>query len=288
MTAPSTRPHLAIDVQLNPATTPWPRLCDAALAAEDAGFATVWAWDHLSGTTMRGTAMSECFTLLGALAATTTTVGLGSLVANVVNRHPVVLANAATSVDAISGGRFTLGIGAGASPTSPFAAEHVAAGIALAPRLAERHARLAATLDVLDDMWAEPASDRYRGFGRPTGPLPVIVGVNSRPLATLAGARCNGINVRLSHPDVAGLLRAAAEARRGALARAADLGAAARCPSWTTSVWAFWDEALLDPSHATRAQLAGLGVDRLVLVVVEEADPARIGAARLADRAAGL
>ena len=45
----------------------------------------------------------------------------GTLVANVVNRHPALLANAAASVDLISGGRFVLGVGAGASPASPFA-----------------------------------------------------------------------------------------------------------------------------------------------------------------------
>lgn len=266
---------MIVDLQLNPATTPWPVLRHAAKAAEDAGYGTLWAWDHLAGTTMGGSEMAECFTLLGALAAATDTIGLGSLVANVVNRHPVMLANSAASVDAISGGRFTLGVGAGASPTSPFAAEHHAADISLAPSLAQRHAALVRTLDVLDAVWAEPPLERYGGFGRPTGPLPVIVGVNSRQLATIAGERCNGLNVRLSHPDLAGLVEA------GARGRARADRSRPRSGPWSVSVWTFWDEALLVPTHPLHEQLAGLGVDRLVLVCVKRADPLRIGRARV-------
>jgi alkanesulfonate monooxygenase SsuD/methylene tetrahydromethanopterin reductase-like flavin-dependent oxidoreductase (luciferase family) len=255
------------DVQLNPATTPWPQLRDAARAVEDAGFDMLWAWDHLSGASMRGTMMLECFTLLGAYASVTETIGLGTLVANVVNRHPAVLAAAAATVDALSRGRFTLGLGAGASPTSPFAAEHRAAGIPLGASLAERHARFEACLDQLEAMWAPDREPRYAGFPQPAHRVPLVVGVNSRPLARIAGRRADGINVRADHPDLGGLLAEAAQAR-------AARPLPADAPPWSTSVWTWWRPELLRDSAAV-SPLADLGVDRLVLVII---DPPDLGA----------
>jgi alkanesulfonate monooxygenase SsuD/methylene tetrahydromethanopterin reductase-like flavin-dependent oxidoreductase (luciferase family) len=253
------------DVQLNPATTPWPQLRDAARAVEDAGFDALWAWDHLSGASMRGSTMLDCFTLLGAYALVTERIGLGTLVANVVNRHPAVLAGAAASVDTISGGRFTLGLGAGASPTSPFAAEHRAVDIPLGRTLAERHQRFEACLDQLEALWAADRNPRYAGFPRPAHRVPLVVGVNSRPLARIAGRRADGINVRADHPDLAGLLAEAAQAR-------AARRPPADAPPWSTSVWTWWSPELLQPASAALRPLADLGVERLVLVITEPPD----------------
>jgi alkanesulfonate monooxygenase SsuD/methylene tetrahydromethanopterin reductase-like flavin-dependent oxidoreductase (luciferase family) len=55
----------------------------------------------------------ECFTVLTALAAVTSKVRLGSLVAPTTVHHPAVLANRAATLDRVSGGRFVLGLGAG-------------------------------------------------------------------------------------------------------------------------------------------------------------------------------
>jgi len=57
--------------------------------------------------------MLEAYTLLGALAARTSNVRLGTLVTGIHYRHPAILANMATTLDIISGGRLELGIGAG-------------------------------------------------------------------------------------------------------------------------------------------------------------------------------
>jgi len=56
----------------------------------------------------------DTFSLLGALAAATERIGLFPDVANLPLRHPVMLAKAAASLDLLSGGRFELGLGAGA------------------------------------------------------------------------------------------------------------------------------------------------------------------------------
>lgn len=245
---------MIIDVQLSQANSSWSQYLEGVIAAEEAGFKTLWVLDHLSGVSFDGRTMLECFTLLGALATTTTTIGLGSLVVNAANRHPGVLATAASTVQSISGGRLILGLGAGTSPNSVFAREQHVLGIEIAPSLAGRHRHLSATLDLLDEIWS-PSRDteKWKGFALPEFVPPVILGVNSARLATIAGQRTNGVNVRALNTDRREVLDAAHIARTG------------NPRPWMTTVWASWDEALLDPSHPLRRELEADGVDRLIL-----------------------
>lgn len=88
---------------------------DMAQAAEGVGCDTFWLADHLyyhfPGKPERGA--WEVFTFLSAVAATTTRITLGPLVACTSFRNPALLAKIAESLDEISGGRFILGLGAG-------------------------------------------------------------------------------------------------------------------------------------------------------------------------------
>ncbi len=83
---------------------------DCALV-EDAGFSTVWVADHLMSFPKIGTLL-EAWTLLAALAATTTEIRIGTLVTNITYRNPALLAKEVLTVDHISGGRLDVGIGA--------------------------------------------------------------------------------------------------------------------------------------------------------------------------------
>jgi alkanesulfonate monooxygenase SsuD/methylene tetrahydromethanopterin reductase-like flavin-dependent oxidoreductase (luciferase family) len=254
-----------IDLQPSNSTWTWEELHNGALAAEHAGFDAFWIWDHLSGSAMGGTAMLECWSLLGALAAATSTIAIGPMVANVQNRHGAVLANAAATVQTISGGRLLLGLGCGGGPKSPYTAEHRTVGIALKETLAQRHALLAENLDMLDRLWApnrEIDYPEYEGFPSPLPRPPKrFIGVNSEPLARLAGARADGINVRASHDGAETLLRAA------------QLEAQARgCTEFETTVWTEFDEALLDPAHNKRLEWEQWGVTRMVLVAFKPLD----------------
>src|SRR5262245_38016804 len=131
---------MIVDIQFSAAHNDWPQLRDAVCWAEDEGYDTTWVFDHFDGTLLGGDRrVLECFTLLGAISAVTTRIGVGTLVVNVANRHRSVMAAAASSVQQISGGRFRLGLGAGGGPESPFAREHHALGIALEPDLHKRH-----------------------------------------------------------------------------------------------------------------------------------------------------
>ncbi len=222
---------MKIDIQFSPAANDWPALRDAVLRAEADGYDTTWVFDHFDGALLHGERpMLECFSLLGALAEATSTIGLGTLVANVANRHPAVLASAASTVQRISGGRLTLGLGAGASPSSKWSIEHNERGIPLHADIADRHAAVAEQIRLVR---ALPDS------------MPIIIGVNSVRLATLAGQLADGINVRLSHDRAVEIIAAARVAAGG---RPFDV-----------SGWTF------DEADDMREHAEVLGLDRLVL-----------------------
>ena len=85
-----------------------------ATAAEEAGFDSVWVMDHFFQLPSLGgpdQPMLEAYTLLGALAARTRRVQLGTLVTGVTYRNPGTLAKIVTTLDVISRGRAILGIG---------------------------------------------------------------------------------------------------------------------------------------------------------------------------------
>ena len=97
----------------------WPEYLSIAKTAEDVGFDSIWIGDHLLYRTPRlGTRGPwEVWTMLSAIAASTTRVELGPLVACTSFHNPAMLAKMANSVDEISGGRLILGLGAGWNET---------------------------------------------------------------------------------------------------------------------------------------------------------------------------
>ncbi|MEV3852888.1 LLM class flavin-dependent oxidoreductase [Streptomyces sp. NPDC050095] len=86
---------------------------DQWLHAEELGFRTAYTYDHLSWRTFRDGPWFGAIPTLTAAAAATERLRLGTLVTSPNFRHPVTLAKELISLDDISGGRFTLGIGAG-------------------------------------------------------------------------------------------------------------------------------------------------------------------------------
>jgi alkanesulfonate monooxygenase SsuD/methylene tetrahydromethanopterin reductase-like flavin-dependent oxidoreductase (luciferase family) len=231
-------------------------------AAEEAGFSTVWNLDHFSGAMFGSDTMLECFAVLGAWAQMTSTIKVGSLVANVVNRTPGLLAHAATTVQTISAGRLVLGVGAGSSPTSPYGAEQRALGIEMLPRMSDRHQRLIDTMTEVRRIWTADRDGDLAGFPRPSPVPPVIVGLNSEALARRAGALYDGVNVRFNHDQRGELLSLAREASGR--------------DNFDCSVWAWFKPELCDADHPFRQELAAEGVTRLVLLVKGAPDPSTI------------
>ncbi|WP_030780198.1 LLM class flavin-dependent oxidoreductase [Streptomyces sp. NRRL S-920] len=86
---------------------------DQWLRAEELGFHTAYTYDHLAWRSFRDGPWFGAVPTLTAAAAATERLRLGTLVTSPNFRHPVTLAKELISLDDISGGRITLGIGAG-------------------------------------------------------------------------------------------------------------------------------------------------------------------------------
>jgi len=93
---------------------PFPQLIEMAQASESVGFDSVWYGDHLIYDLAVGARGPwEAWTTLAAIAAATSTIELGPLVASTSFHAPAMLAKQAATVDAISKGRLIVGLGAG-------------------------------------------------------------------------------------------------------------------------------------------------------------------------------
>lgn len=242
---------MIVDLQVSPAVLDWPEIRQIAVAAESAGFGAFHVFDHLAGLPLGGTSMIECFSLLGALAVATDTIELGTMVVNVWNRQVGTLVTAAASVAALSGRQFHLGIGAGASPTSAWAAEQHAAGAHVEHGVEARHERVRHVLDLAAATWRTDRDEHLATFPLPSPAPSIIVGANSTALARLAGERADGINLQWNRP------------RRDEYLAAADRAAGDR--RFLRTAYHVYDRALLDPEHPTRRQMADRRIDRLVL-----------------------
>jgi probable F420-dependent oxidoreductase len=97
----------------------WPELLDMTRAVEDLGFDSVWVGEHLlyrwADRPARGP--WEAWTMLAAIAASTSRIEFGPLVACTNFHNPALLAKQAATIDEISAGRFVLGLGAGWNET---------------------------------------------------------------------------------------------------------------------------------------------------------------------------
>jgi F420-dependent oxidoreductase-like protein len=91
----------------------WPHWQNIAAAVEDLGFAGLYRSDHFTNLDAPDKDSLECWTSLTWLASHTKRIEFGPLVSPVSYRNPALTARMATAVDDLSGGRLTLGLGAG-------------------------------------------------------------------------------------------------------------------------------------------------------------------------------
>lgn len=98
----------------------WDEIRSTALRAEQLAFDTVWVPDELLWSSPgwpgpRG--WWECVAMAGAIAASTSRIGIGSWVLSALHRNPALTAKAVETLDEIAGGRFILGFGSGHAGT---------------------------------------------------------------------------------------------------------------------------------------------------------------------------
>jgi F420-dependent oxidoreductase-like protein len=148
------------------------RLTQIAHAAEAAQLESLWVMDHLfqlpadTGWGGPEEPMLEAYSTLGFLAGVTSGIRLGALVGCALFREPALLVKAATTVDVLSGGRLTFGIGAGWY-------EREARGLGIPfPDRRERFARLEETVEIATRLWSDDRSPYAGAFA--TLPEPII------------------------------------------------------------------------------------------------------------------
>jgi F420-dependent oxidoreductase-like protein len=204
------------------------QLLAVAQRAEAAGFDAFFRSDHF--LTMGGDGLpgpTDAWLTLGAIARETERIRLGTLVTASTFRPPGLLAIEVAQVDAMSGGRVELGLGAGW-----YDAEHSAYGIAFPPT-AERFERLEEQFAILTGLWETPVGQtldfdgkHYRLKHSPALPKPVqqphppliVGGGGPRRTPRLAATYAAEFNLPFSSVETTaaqfGRVRAACEDRR--------------------------------------------------------------------------
>ena len=170
--------------------------------AEDAGFESVWTFDHL--TQVDGQPVYEATALLAAMAESTARVRIGCLVLANGTRQIETLAASLATIDALSDGRLEVGVGA----ASGFARlDFEALGI---PYLArpERLARLTAAVDRLIEL---TGPESPLGARPVQSPMPLILGGASREIRDLAISRRLSWNLSTDSVEQFGRLKVGQE-----------------------------------------------------------------------------
>jgi F420-dependent oxidoreductase-like protein len=185
-------------------------LAASARAADAGGCATFTLMDHwfqLEHFAPATDPMLEGYTTLGFLAGQTRRIDLGLMVTGVTYRHPGLLAKTVTTVDVLSGGRATLGIGA-----AWYEREHRALGVPFPP-VAERFERLEETLQICRQMWSDDdgpyEGTHYRLAATVCSPRPIrqprprilIGGGGERKTLRLVAGYADACNLFATSPD---------------------------------------------------------------------------------------
>lgn len=169
-------------------------MLDTARWADANGFYGVWYADHYMPNTGTEEIVSgvthECWALLPAIAAVTEQVRVGPLVSPTSVHHPAVLANRASTIDHLSGGRFVLGLGAGWQIN-----EHRAYGIELQPakqRVDRFEEAIQIVRSLLDEDRTTFDGEYYSITDAPSdptpvqSPLPILVGTGGNRMMRIA------------------------------------------------------------------------------------------------------
>lgn len=183
-----------------PVATSWRNARDRLKHVEVLGYDSIWVVDHFANPFQPAFPWFEAWTTLAALAAVTDRIRLGTLVTNIIYRNPALIAKQAMTVDHISGGRLTVGIGAG-SPDDP---SHPMTGVEQWPN-PERAERLREIVEILDLMLRSPVSTFEGKYYRVAdaimlpGPLqkprpPILIGAHGRKMLELAATRADTWN----------------------------------------------------------------------------------------------
>lgn len=174
-----------------------------AVLAEKAGFDLVVVSEHFHPWVDDVSASGFAFSTIGAMAAATERIGFATGVTTPLFRyHPAVVAQAAATLDRLSGGRFILGVGTG---------ENINEGPLgyVFPNYAERNARMTESLEIMRRLLDGEkltfdgefyVTDRAKLYSPPLGPVPILMAAGGPKSATLAGEMAQGVVTSVKDP----------------------------------------------------------------------------------------
>lgn len=189
-----------------------------AVLAEAAGFDMLMVSEHFHPWVDDHSASGFAWSTLGAMAQATERIEFCTAVTTPLFRfHPAITAQAAATVDRISGGRFLLGVGTGENINEgplglPF------------PAYAERNARMTEALEIMRALLdgekltyegTHYVTDRAKLYSPPLGPVPILMAAGGPKSSALAGRKAQGVITSVKDPaetitNVTEPLRAAA------------------------------------------------------------------------------
>lgn len=179
-------------------------LVEHAVLAEKAGFDMVVVSEHFHPWVDDSSASGFAFATIGAMAASTADLTFATGVTTPLFRyHPAVVAQAAATLDRLSGGRFVLGVGTGENINeAPLGYEF--------PAYAERNARMTESLEImrrlLDGEKLTFQGDYYEThraklYSPPFGDVPILMAAGGPKSATLAGQMAQGVITSVKDPS---------------------------------------------------------------------------------------
>jgi coenzyme F420-dependent glucose-6-phosphate dehydrogenase len=176
-----------------------------AVLAEQAGFDTVVVSEHFHPWVDDLGASGFAYATIAAMAQATSTITFMTGVTTPLWRyHPAVVAQAAATIDRLSGGRFALGVGTGENLNEgPLGYSF--------PKYAERAARMSEALDIMralldgDKLTYEGeyyTTDRAKLYSPPVHDLPIYMAAGGPKSAALAARKTEGIITSVKQPEV--------------------------------------------------------------------------------------
>jgi coenzyme F420-dependent glucose-6-phosphate dehydrogenase len=198
-------------------------LVQHAVLAEQSGFDMVVVSEHFHPWVDDESASGFAFSTIGAMAASTESIEFATGVTTPLFRyHPAVVAQAAATLDRLSGGRFTLGVGTGENINEgPLGYDF--------PKYAERNARMTESLEIMRRLLDGEKltyqgkyyeTDRAKLYSPPFGDVPILMAAGGPKSASLAGEKAQGVITSVKDPAetvervIEPLQKAAAEAGR--------------------------------------------------------------------------
>ncbi len=178
-------------------------LVDQAVLAEDVGFDVVLGSDHFHPWVDDVSASGFVWTWLGAAAAKTRRVQFAtSVTCPLFHYHPALIAQAAATVDRISGGRFLLGVGTGENINGgpmgfPF------------PGYTERIARMEEALEIIHRLFSGEKVDfegeyyvtnKAKLYSPPVSDIPILMAAGGPKSAAFAGTHADGLITSVKAP----------------------------------------------------------------------------------------